>query len=119
MTTSDPSSPGSPRTKWFLLGLAAALLLVAVVAVVLIARGDSSEYDEDAHRRVIEAYGVTVTDWDEYRAATFDACEFDEDTFELYVLMDDDLGRLQLDIEYACPDRMDEFTDITGMQPLD
>jgi hypothetical protein len=34
------------------------------------------------------------------------------------VLAGDDLNRLQLDIKYACPDRMDEFSDITGMDPI-
>jgi hypothetical protein len=92
--------------------------MVTVVAA-LVLRANQFEYDEQAHQNVIAAYGVNVTDWDAYRDSIRDACGFDEDTFELYVLMEDDLNRLQLDIQYACPDRMDEFTDITGMAPLD
>lgn len=118
MTTPQPPAR-RPRPIW--LWAAAALAVGAAVAVTLILTtgGEQFEYDEAAHQRVIEAYGVTITDWDEYREATFDACEFDQDTFEVYVAMEEDLGRLQLDIAYACPDRMEEFTDITGMEPLD
>lgn len=106
----------NPLKRWVLAGSAAALIAI-VVSVVLYA--NRFEYDESAHQRVVEAYvGHPVSDWDAYRDSTLEACDFDEDTFELFVLMEEDLSLLQLDIEYACPDRMDEFTDITGLEPF-
>lgn len=107
----------NPSKRWILAGSAAAVLIAIVVSVALYA--NRFQYDEGAHQNVVEAYlGHPVADWDAYRDVTFEACAFDEDTFELYVIMEEDLSRLQLDIEYACPDRMDEFTDITGIQPF-
>lgn len=114
---SEPLPNPRRRRKWFF--IAAAAVLVAVACTVIWLSNDNFEYDETAHRNVIEAYNGPVADWDTYRDSTLDACKFDEDTFELFVLMESDLARLQLDIKYACPDRMDEFTDITGMEPLD
>jgi hypothetical protein len=106
----------NPSKRWILAGSAAALIAV-MVAVGLYA--NRFQYDEEAHQNVVEAYiGHPVADWDAYRDVTFEACAFDEDTFELFVLMEQDLPRLQLDIQYACPNRMDEFTDITGLQPF-
>jgi len=107
----------NPRARTWVVIAAAAVVVAAIVSMSLYA--NRFQYDEQAHQNVIAAYGVTVTDWDAYRDSTRKACEFDDDTFELYVLMDEDLNRLQLDIQYACPDRMDEFSDITGMPPLD
>jgi hypothetical protein len=100
---------------------AAAVVVLAAVTVWLVLPEDEPEftYDEAAHQRVIESYGMEITDWDAYSDAIRSACQFDEDRFQEYVLAGDDLNRLQLDIQYACPDRMDEFTDITGMSPLD
>lgn len=106
----------SPVKRWVLAGAAAAGLLAVVVGVLLYA--NRFEYDETAHRNVIEGYGGPVADWDAYQDAVFESCGFDEQTFAAYVAMETDLNRLQLDIEYACPDRMDEFTDLTGMEPL-
>lgn len=111
-----PADGTTPKRMFIVLGVAVAL--IAAVAVVIWSN-TRFEYDEAAHQRVVEAYGVNVADWPQYRDAVMESCEFDEDAFELYVLMQDDLGLLQLDIKYACPDRMDEFTDITGMAPLD
>lgn len=111
------SKPARPP-RWAL-AIGAAVALAAITMLIIWLAGDRFEYDETAHRNVVEAYTGGVADWDAYRDATLDACEFDEETFELYVLMSDDLSLLQLDIQYACPDRMDEFTDITGMAPLD
>lgn len=105
----------NPLKRWILAGSA---LIAIVVSVVLYA--NRFQYDEEAHQNVVEAYiGHPVADWDAYRDVTFEACDFDEDTFELYVLMEQDPSRLQLDVQYACPDRMDEFTDITGYEPFD
>jgi len=105
----------NPLKRWILAGTAV-VLIAAVVSLALYA--NRFQYDEQAHRNVIEAYGGPVADWDAYQDAVFEACEFNEKTFELYVLMEQDLARLHLDIEYTCPDRMDEFTDITGIQPF-
>lgn len=93
----------------------------AVVAAVLVISLTSNrfEYDEAAHQRVIEAYGTDVTDWDLYRDTITDVCGLEEDGFELFILQEEDLGRLQLDIQYTCPDRMGEFTDLTGYKTLD
>lgn len=101
------------RTKRWILISVAGLAIVAVAASLLL-YANRFEYDEQAHRNVIEGYGGPVADWDAYREAVFEACAFDEETFEVYVLMEQEPARLQLDIEYACPDRMDEFTDIIG-----
>jgi len=105
----------NPLKLWILTGTA--VVLVAVV-VSMAWYANRFQYDEEAHRNVIEGYGGPVADWDAYQDAVFEACAFDEETFELYVLMEQELARLHLDIEYACPDRMDEFTDITGIQPF-
>lgn len=116
MTAQEPlSQPSVKRRRWLLITVTAVVLVAIIITVIV--RANQFEYDEAAHQRVVEAYGVNVVDWPKYRDAVKDACEFDEDTFELYVLMADDLGLLQLDIQYACPDRMGEFTDITGMPP--
>ena len=104
----------SKKNRWL---LASAGLAVVVVAVSLLLYANRFQYDEQAHRNVIEGYGP-VADWEAYRDAVFEACAFDEATFAAYVAMETDLARLQLDIEYACPDRMDEFTDLTGREPL-
>lgn len=106
----------NPRARIWVVIAAAAVVIAAAAAVFT--RTGQFQYDEDAHRRVIESYGMEITDWDAYSDAIRSACQFDKDRFEEYVLAGDDLDRLQLDIKYACPDRMDEFSDITGMKPL-
>jgi len=115
MTTPEAASKRRIKVVLFIAGLVALAVIITAIAI----RANRFEYDEAAHQRVIEAYGVNVADWDGYRDTMFEVCEFDEDTFELFVLMDEDLGRLQLDIQYTCPDRMDEFTDITGIPGFD
>lgn len=107
----------NPSRRWILAGSVAAIIGVVVSVALYVNR---FQYDEAAHQRVVEAYlGHSVADWDAYRDSTMEACDFDEDTFELYVTMQDDLALLQLDIKYACPDRMDEFTELTGYPSLD
>jgi len=106
----------SRRKRWLL--ISAAGLAAIAVAVSLLLYANRFQYDEQAHRDVIEAYGGPVADWDAYRESVSVSCDFDEATFAAYVALEQDLARLQLDIEYACPDRMGEFTDLTGRQPL-
>jgi hypothetical protein len=109
---SEPSKR-SPKRALIIIGTA-----LAVIAI-LAAWFGRFQYDEAAHRRVIEAYAGPVADWDSYRDDALEACEYSKDAFELYVQLKRDPAQVQLDIQYACPDRMDEFTDITGMEPLD
>jgi hypothetical protein len=106
-----------PRARIWVVIAAAVVVVAAIASIALYA--NRFQYDEDAHQNVIEAYGMDITDWDAYSNAIRSACKFDEDRFREYLLAGDDLNRLQLDIQYACPDRMDEFSDITGMPPLD
>jgi hypothetical protein len=117
MAMPGPAQLPEPRSKFrqrdLLFAGVGLLVGVLVTAVVSLAAGDSG-YDEEAHHRAIEATGVSVADWPVYRDLVFESCEMSEDQFAFYITQtsESEWGRLQLDIFYACPDRISEFDEV-------
>lgn len=128
-TTPEPQPANNVKRRRIALLVAGAFVSGVGVstAVALAVNSDSFEYDESAHQRVMEAYygEETIKDWDAYRDVVLEVCADDEDAFAAYVWVTMDregdygLSALQLDVEYACPHRMGEFTELTGYEPLD
>lgn len=100
------------RRWWWVAALAAIAIITATVSFAVLA-GQDWEYDEAAHRRVNEAVDGTMTDaqWSAYRDGWLDLCATSDDLAvdSTDYLFDRNMGEFELNVLYACGDRVDEI----------